>query len=790
MSPAQELRAIRRPRVLALAAVLALVAGAVPAPLTGATPQVHRLVATQAAAVNVRDLARAEGATARMQPRRSTSALPISLDLPATRAPATRPSVGPSLPRVVGSWPGFGEQAAFAGMADSAVSGATAPVIEPPDPWVAVGPSHVVQDVNTRLRFSTRQGSALPDVSLSVFFGESGTQVLDGDSRVVYDRLRGRWFASELSADCNTGHLHVAVSDTGDPTMGWHSWDFAFPGELPDYPGFGFSSDKVALSANVYSWSGCAPGSLLRSDLVVIDWSDMLDGGGLSASGFQSTSITTWRPAPNLTADATLHVVAEGTSGEVVYGTVTGTSAGTDLALHVADLTTAGTVDAFAMPPQPEDPLGTIGPSVLDSRPTDALWQNGHLWFVSTYPWSYDAGSTYRDTVRVTELTTGGTPALSQDFLIGSAGLDDFLGGIGLSQAGGLYIVYSESGPASYVSLHAAFQRAGAAAGSITGSRLLAAGAAGYTGDRWGDYVGVATDPTYPYAVWQAGEYANGVGSWSTRVSMLTEDRAPPTVTARSPLANATNVSLSPTVTAQFSEAVTGVSTTSMALSNVANLVNLPATVTYDPATRKASLHPSAALLMGGTYRVALSGRITDVAGNPLRWTVWTFSTAAPVTVKLGTHTGYRFNASGAVTAIKTFTLGASSTTLAIRRQALTKQSGTWLAISSGVWAGYWVRESSVFYLTASPISPPPGSNMTFSPAASLTFRLGTHTGYKFSPTGAMTAQKTFTLATNSTALTTRRSSSSAQAGKWFMVSSGVWAGYWVRSSDAIYLTP
>jgi hypothetical protein len=790
MPPAQELRSIRPPRLLVLATALMLVTTAVPGPMAGATPQVRKVVATQTQSVNVRDLARVEGATKSGQRPAIPVALPISLNAPATRAPASRPIVRPSLPRVVGTWPGFSEQVAFAGMADAAVGGATAPVIEPPDPWVAVGPSHLVQAVNTRLRFSTRQGNILAEVSLKAFFGEPGTQVLDGDSRVVYDRQRGRWFASELSADCGTGHLHLAVSDSGDPTMGWHSWDFSFPGELPDYPGFGFSSDKVALSANVYSWSGCATGAFVRSDLVAIDWTDILDGGGLSAGGFSNGSITTWRPAPNLTADATLRVVGEGPSGEVVYGTLTGTSSGANLVFSSTDLTTAGTVDAFAMPPQPQDPLGTLGPAVLDSRPTDALWQNGHLWFVSTYPFSYDAGTTYHDTVRVTELTTSGTPALAQDFLIGSPGLDDFLGGIGLSQAGGLYTVYSESGPSSYVSLHAAFQSPGATPNSITGSRLLAPGAAGYKGDRWGDYVGVAIDPVYPYAVWQAGEYANGVGSWSTRVSMLNEDRSPPTVTARSPLANATNVSLSPTVTAQFSEAVTGVSTTNMALSNVANLVNLPATVTYDPATRTASLHPASPLLMGATYRVALSGRITDVAGNPLAWTTWTFSTAAPVSVKLGSHTGYQFNASGALTAIKTFTLPSNSSTVATRRQAITRQSGTWLAISSGVWAGYWMRESSVLYLSASPISAPPGSNMTFSPPASLTFKLGTHTGYRFSPSGGLTAQKTFTLANNSTALTTKRSTSSAQSGKWFMVSSGVWAGYWVRSSDVIYLTP
>lgn len=274
-------------------------------------------------------------------------------------------------------------------------------------------------------------------------------------------------------------------------------------------------------------------------------------------------------------------------------------------------------------------------------------------------------------------------------------------------------------------------------------------------------------------------------------------DTTPPTIIARSPAANATGVGVTPTVTATFSEQVTGVSTGSFALANTANLVNLPATVSYDAGTHKASLVPSAALEVGSTYRVALSGRIKDLAGNPLAWTTWTFtvkttfSPAAQITFKKGTLTGYQFNASGGVTALKTFTLGSNSTALATSRKTITNQSGFWLGISSGVWAGYFIRESNVAYPTAFPVTLAATPNASFSPAKSLTFKKGTHTGYQFSAGGVMTAQKTFTLGSNSAALTSARSSTiTNQTGTWFLVSSGVWAGYWVRSSDVVYLTP
>jgi hypothetical protein len=98
-------------------------------------------------------------------------------------------------------------------------------------------------------------------------------------------------------------------------------------------------------------------------------------------------------------------------------------------------------------------------------------------------------------------------------------------------------------------------------------------------------------------------------------------------VVARQPAASATNVALSPTVTARFSEAVTGVSGSSMVLSKTSDLVGLSATVSYDPATLTATLQPSAPLLPNTTYRVAMSGRIKDLTGHPLPWTWWTFTT-------------------------------------------------------------------------------------------------------------------------------------------------------------------
>lgn len=154
----------------------------------------------------------------------------------------------------------------------------------------------------------------------------------------------------------------------------------------------------------------------------------------------------------------------------------------------------------------------------------------------------------------------------------------------------------------------------------------------------------------------------------------------------------------------------------------------------------------------------------------------------------LGTHTAYQFSGTGAVTAAKSFTLQNGSSAPVNTRASITNQSGTWFFATSGVWAGYWVRQSSVSWLSTAPVPSTAAPYATFNPVVRLAFKLGTHTGYQFSSTGAMTAQRTYTLSKDSSAATSVRRTLTNQSGTWFLVTSGVWAGYWVRASDVVYL--
>jgi hypothetical protein len=160
----------------------------------------------------------------------------------------------------------------------------------------------------------------------------------------------------------------------------------------------------------------------------------------------------------------------------------------------------------------------------------------------------------------------------------------------------------------------------------------------------------------------------------------------------------------------------------------------------------------------------------------------------AALTFKMGTHTGYQFSSTGVMTAAKTYTLAKDSSAATSTRTTIANQTGTWFYVVNGVWAGYWLHQSSVVYLASAPIAAASLSNATYNPAVPLVFKKGTFTGYQFSSTGGMTAQKSYTLLYDSWANTSIRTTITNQSGTWYYIVNGVWAGYWLRASDVLYL--
>jgi hypothetical protein len=439
---------------------------------------------------------------------------------------------------------------------------------EPPDPWVAVGPDDVVQTTNTMLRFTNRAGTpTVSNVQLDDFFafdelvpGDPNFITGIGDPHWIYDAKHDRWLGTTLAWHCGTagsvGYVWGAISLTNDPTGGYYQFYIDYHQFLPDFPALGTSGDKFAITANEYVLDETAdcthppttecirsdippflpPGCFDGASIYSFDWTQMLTSPEFPDGTYNFDE--TWfalRPAlaPQsqsntifVVGEKLLSGVAGDTMSDVVYMTNTGVNASTSGSVLSAEqnLTTLGVVPRFVDPPAPIQPGGPMATGIVDRRPTDAIWQDNVLTFVSTVPCDPAGGVLEtRDCARVAQIKTStATPTRVQDMLIAATGKDLWYPGVGQSQSGILHVVYSQSSLTEGMSSYDRYQLPGGPVNKLSVAREIAdGGAVAYPGDRWGDYVGVAQDPRDTNAVWQGNQYTHSSGSWATRVSEL-----------------------------------------------------------------------------------------------------------------------------------------------------------------------------------------------------------------------------------------------------------------------------
>ncbi len=473
--------------------------------------------------------ARSTGAGAALHPRPAAQPLPRRL-VPIAHAASPGPAVNGArsinpVPRII--IPNVAAADRFAGLSE-----ADAGPLEPPDPWVAVNSTYVVQVVNTIVRVSNRAGAELLSVPEWALFALRSDQQ-PSDARIIWDAVHGRWVGNVLSykGDFSVNYLNVAVSDTADPTGGWTLFPIQFTGYLPDFPALASSSDKIVVTDNLFT----SAGTFNSADINTITWASILAGGNVAYNFCGDAAYAHPRVAQVLSGSNDVHLVMEDTStatghspGDQWYYRLTGAGSCGQI-VDGLDMTAAFLWGPFTVPP---DPRQSGSPATItnagDERPTDAVWQNGKLWWVSTFPVSYDLDTTFNDEVVLWGANTvaSGTPTANTAVEISPAdGTDAFMGGLGMSRSGTLFVTYSQSSASTPVSLWA-----NRVVGGVLGAPLqLDISAGPYNGTRWGDYAGVAMDPVGTGAVWAIHEVAAGDGSWRTDVVRLLVDGDLPT---------------------------------------------------------------------------------------------------------------------------------------------------------------------------------------------------------------------------------------------------------------------
>lgn len=402
----------------------------------------------------------------------------------------------------------------------------------PSDTTIAVGAQQVAIAVNTSLAVYLKGGGKLAQRNFTDFFADF-TEVQGADffdPKLAYDQYSGHFIFNVdayRDSDGRSWYMFV-VSKTSDVRDGWIGWalDMRLNGTgktalWADYPGVGYDSQGIYLTANMFNAKGTFQYAKLRilrksdvyafkSDLGWYDFWQLHDATGpktftvqpvrsygtvgveylVSANSYQGAAVTLW--------------------------SVSNVNATPQLSKKRIN------VPSFKVSLSSADQRG--GGSVLDvsdARLSDAVFRDGSIYVGHTI--QKDWGSGFVSASRIYTLSAGGT--LQQSMTFGADGAYYYYPAMTTDAKGNLILVFDRSSSDEFAGVRFAVQPAGAS--TFQPSSQLKAGMSNYFWspdqfgmERWGDYSGIANDPDG--SVWIHSQYADSPSKeWTGRVGRL-----------------------------------------------------------------------------------------------------------------------------------------------------------------------------------------------------------------------------------------------------------------------------
>jgi hypothetical protein len=398
--------------------------------------------------------------------------------------------------------------------------GITQTQFAPPDPYLAVGPSHVVQVVNTQFRITTKTGTqtfvqGLGGTGLFSGMGVSGSVF---DPKCLYDQHSGRFVIIILEVVGSTSSwILLAVSDDSDPNGTWYRYRTEATTTVNginywvDYPGLGVDENVIYVTGNLFRLSGSgSAGTKYRyfekAPLLVNAPAVFRDQRG--ATDFSVQSAHTF-----------------GTALAQYFVTDNGTSSMKLVAIRNADTDTPVrnqsflTVPSFSYPSVNVPNQGGSGLDPMDGRVMNASWRAGKL------VWGHGIGASGKNVARWYEAATNNWPVSGSPSLIQSGNIDaggtihTWFPSLMQNHCGNTGVVLARSASTERASIQITGREAGDPLGTMQAMTQVQIGTSGYNQFRWGDYFGIAVDPVNDETFWCTGEYAVGTNNWRTWIA-------------------------------------------------------------------------------------------------------------------------------------------------------------------------------------------------------------------------------------------------------------------------------
>jgi len=203
----------------------------------------------------------------------------------------------------------------------------------PPDPYIAVGPNHIILVVNSTFRICKKNGETVKTIAASDWYNSTLTGVNPFDPKVIYDQFAKRWVMVWLHGNdaAKVGVYLVSVSDDEDPTGIWFNYSFNASlngtidsGTWADYQGIGYDDKAIYLASNQwtfdnlqttqseYSFKGVKIRAILKEQLYSnsggkVDWVDFWNIRHTASAG---EIIYKLRPARMLSTSNDFYLIA------------------------------------------------------------------------------------------------------------------------------------------------------------------------------------------------------------------------------------------------------------------------------------------------------------------------------------------------------------------------------------------------------------------------------------------------------------------------------------------------
>lgn len=440
----------------------------------------------------------------------------------------------------------------------------------PPDPQIATGPSDVMVAVNEALRVYDKSGTQLDSSNnlvtwfTNVLSDTNGISIFD--PWVLYDQLNDRFILVALAyrSSDNLSQFMISVSKTSSASTG--GWcNFAMNGRdnngsdtsnWADYEKAGITSNAVVLTANMFNASGYFQYSKVR----FIPKSLLYDTSCPSLSSWDFWSLQnadgslafTIQPAHSyVNSNSTYLINGQSFSGSNLTLWSATTPDGPYSSGSHPSLSRQSTisVDSYAAPPDAEQPGTTTRIDTGDARLLKAVYRDSGLWTTHAVSCSWLGDGGTRSCARWYQINPVANTIVQQGTL-GSSGLYYYYPALMPDAAQNAVVVFNRSGAAEYAGVRYTGRQSTDPVNTLQGTAELRAGQGCYnhtfsTRNRWGDYSGVALDPSTG-KTWIFGEFAYGSSatctsnSWRTQVGRVGWSTSQPVMSTTAPITGTT----------------------------------------------------------------------------------------------------------------------------------------------------------------------------------------------------------------------------------------------------------